>query len=281
MKLDNAVGMLVGLAVGDALGAPLEFGPSREPDNYITKYVEGGAFAMDIGEWTDDTAMAMAMADSLIEHKAFIPDAIMNNFVSWYIDGKFIPRGVCFDIGNTTRRALEAYIKNPATPYKGNPDPNQAGNGALMRIAPVVIAASSWSQAIEMASLQTVLTHGSELCVKYGTAFAEELYHGDALQKYSSYKLPTDTPREKVMSGGFVEETYQCAMWAFQTTDNFADCVIKTVNRGFDSDTCGAVAGMIAGAHYGWSGIPSHFTDNLMWHDQIKDTAIKLYNLHR
>ena len=81
------------------------------------------------------------------------------------------------------------------------------------------------------------------------------------------------------MSGGFVTETYQCAMWAFQTTDSFEDCVIKAVNRGYDSDTCGAVAGMIAGAHYGIGNIPDHLLDNLMWKDYILDTAVKLYRM--
>jgi len=279
LTIGKSMGMLAGLAVGDALGAPLEFTQSREPDNYIRRYATGGAHDMDIGEWTDDTAMAMALAEATLDNVGFDPDDTMKNFVSWYMDGKFIPREFCFDIGNTTQRALEAYIKDPSRPYQGVSDETQSGNGALMRIAPIVIAAPNKVTALQWATQQTLLTHGSNLCVFFSNMFTEELWHSDALEKYKPYRLPVDIDRSKVMSGGFVTETYQCAMWAFQTTDSFEDCVIKAVNRGYDSDTCGAVAGMIAGAHYGIGNIPDHLLDNLMWKDYILDTAVKLYRM--
>ena len=88
-----------------------------------------------------------------------------------------------------------------------------------------------------------------------------------------------DIPRKKVTSGGYIVETYQAAMWAYCTTNNFSDCIIRAVNRGYDSDTVGAVAGMIAGASYGYKRIPKHFLDNLMWKDELQKTAIKLYEL--
>ncbi len=275
----KAMGMLAGLSVGDALGAPLEFTPSREPEDYITRYAKGGVHDMDVGEWTDDTAMAVAMASAIIEQGTFDPRAIMDNFVSWYMEGKFIPRGKCFDIGTTTIRALERYIKDPACPYKGNADPDTSGNGALMRIAPAIIAAPDKTTAITWATQQTLLTHGSEDAVLYSKIFAEELWHADALARYDVYRHDVDIDRKDVMSGGYVADTYRCAMWAFQTTNNFEDCVIKAVNRGHDSDTCGAVAGMIAGAHYGIGDIPDHMINGLMWRDYITDTAYSLWKM--
>ena len=107
--------------------------------------------------------------------------------------------------------------------------------------------------------------------------FAEELYAISPLQKYKSYRHELNVQRSSVMSGGYVKETYEAAMWAFQTTDNFEDCVVRAVNRGHDSDTTGAVAGMIAGAHYGIYNIPEKFTQELMWCDKITQLAIDLY----
>lgn len=275
--VDNAMGMLVGLAVGDALGAPLEFQDPREPDDYITKYHTGGIWNVKKGEWTDDTAMAFAMGSAIRAEGAFDADVIMQNFCKWYFDGAFIPRGVCFDIGTTTVNALRKYADDPSRPYAGSTNPKNSGNGALMRIAPIVLCAKSRDHLVQLATQQTLLTHGTEMCVLYSRMFAEELYAGSPLQNYTSFRHPIDIDRKNVMSGGYVKETYEAAMWAFQTTNNFEDCVIAAVNRGHDSDTTGAVAGMIAGAHYGIYNIPKKFTQELMWHDKIQQLAIDLY----
>jgi ADP-ribosyl-[dinitrogen reductase] hydrolase len=279
---ESAVGMFIGLAVGDALGAPLEFQDSRDPENYITRFTTGGVHDVSIGEWTDDTSMALAMAEAMIEcNGKFRPHAVMVNFCDWYNKGRFSPRGRCFDIGNTTRKALDLYKSGAGAVYCGSAGVNSAGNGALMRLAPAIIAAHTPEQAIEYAVAQTILTHGHYDCIEYSRTFAEELWRGAPLQKYMDWRLDPATDRTEVRSGGHVKETYECAMWAFQTTDNFEDCVIAAVNRGHDSDTCGAVAGMIAGAHYGHHRIPAHFKDNLMWHDRLVHIASSLHRKAR
>lgn len=277
LNIDQAMGMFVGLAIGDALGAPLEFQQSRNPENYITDFEAGGAHSVKVGEWTDDTAMTLAMAEAILAEGHFVPNAVMDNFVGWYMNGEFIPRGVCFDIGNATRNALERYIVDPTNPYKGTANPETAGNGALMRTAAVVLAAKSREQVLTLATQQTLLTHAAPECVVYGTMFAEELYYASPLEKYRSFRHQPDINRHKVMSGGYVVETYQAAMWAFQTTDNFTDCLIAAVNRGHDSDTTGAVAGMLAGAHYGYAVIPAHFKEKLLWHDRLAKVAADLF----
>jgi len=282
-KVEHAWGMLIGLAVGDALGAPLEFQKARDPDNYITKYHSGGIWDVQKGEWTDDTAMAYAMGCAIRDNKGFNAQAIMENFLKWYLDGEFIPRGRCFDIGTTTVKALQNYASS-GTVYAGSTDPKSSGNGALMRIAPIVLCGTSREHVIQLATQQTLLTHGSEECVKYSCMLAEELYCGEPLQKYNKYRLPIDIDRNDVMSGGYVKETYEAAMWAFQTTDNFNDCIIKAVNRGHDSDTTGAVAGMIAGGYYGVFDIQDGLKSDLMWFDKLLKLASDLYyigNDHR
>jgi len=281
LNRDKAIGMFLGLAIGDALGAPLEFKEASPPNNLLTKYTTGGAHNVSIGEWTDDTSMALAMAKSLIEKKTFDADDIMQKFCNWHEQGEYSTRGRCFDIGGTVGVALRSYsstINNSEylQPYRGRTAKDSSGNGALMRMAPVIMVAKNPFHAMHLATQQTLLTHGSNLCVEYSLMLAEELYHGYPIARYEDYKLPLDINEKEVMSGGFVKETYQAAWWAFSTTNSFEDCIIKAVNRGHDADTTGAVAGMIAGRHYGHSKIPSYFKDNLMWYDELFQTAIDL-----
>jgi len=281
MNRDKSIGMFIGLAIGDALGAPLEFQEAREPGNFLTKYTIGGAHNVSLGEWTDDTSMALAIAKSLIEKQTFDADDIMQKFCNWYKKGEYSTRGRCFDIGGTVSVALRSYsetIDNSEylQPYRGRIATDTSGNGALMRMAPVIMVAKNPFHAMQLATQQTLLTHGSNLCIEYSLMLAEELYHGYPIARYNDYKLPTDIKVNEVMSGGFVKETYEAAWWAFATTNSFEECIIKAVNRGHDADTTGAVAGMIAGRHYGHSKIPEYFKDNLMLYDELFQTAIDL-----
>ena len=281
MDTDKKLGLLIGLAIGDALGAPLEFQRAREPDNYLTKYATGGPHNVSVGEWTDDTSMALALASSLLEKKEFDADDIMKKFYQWFKEGKYCTRSKCFDIGNTVYDALSSYNESIKynqfqQPYRGQIAEDTSGNGALMRMAPVIIVARDRDEAIRLAIQQTLLTHGSQLCVQYSVMLAEELFLGKSLSKYSKYKLSDEIKRQDVMSGGFVKETYEAAWWAFSTSNSFEECIIKAVNRGHDADTTGAVAGMLAGRNYGLSGIPDHFKSNLMMFDEIYEIASKL-----
>ena len=106
MNVDKSIGMFIGLAIGDALGAPLEFKEASPPDSILKKYVTGGAHNVSIGEWTDDTSMALAIAKSLIEKETFDADDIMQKFCNWYEKGEYSTRGRCFDIGGTVGVAL-------------------------------------------------------------------------------------------------------------------------------------------------------------------------------
>ena len=279
---DAASGMLLGLAIGDALGASLEFHSSREPENYLREYKSGGPHNLPAGYWTDDTSMALAIAEGILERNGeFDPHLIMENFVSWMTDGEFSSTGTCFDIGMTCQMALGTYRKDKSNPYCGPTDPYSAGNGALMRMAPVIIAARDEREAIENALLQTRLTHGCTECLQYSEAFARELWIGKALDEYRHLKLPTDTHRKEVKSGGYVKETYQCAWWAVENTYSFEEAVVTAVNRGHDADTAGAVTGQLAGRIYGCYSFPDWMFDGLYEHDQIRYLASKLHDLNK
>ena len=275
--LDSSIGMMVGLAIGDALGAPIEFQASREPENYVTEYISGGVHNVTFGEFTDDTSMALAMADAFIEANDFNASLIMDNFLKWKNEGAYSPRGVMFDCGNTVYSALSKYEQDRSNPFTGSTDAMSAGNGGLMRLAPAIIAARYEREAVRYASETTRLTHGAPEAIMYSEALAKELWRQQSLEEYSHLKHPLNMKRKEVMSGGYVKETYQASWWAFQTTDNFEDCIIKAINRGHDSDTTGAVAGMIAGAIYGYKAIPTWMIDGLQWMRNIQVAAESLY----
>ncbi len=276
---DSRIGMMIGLAIGDAMGAPIEFTDAREPEDYVTTYMTGGAHNVSLGEFTDDTSMALAMAHAFLEAQTFDPNLVMENFLKWKNEGAYSPRGVMVDCGNTVFSALSRYEADKSDPFTGSTDAMSAGNGGLMRLAPAILAACDLDEAVHYAKESTRLTHGADEALFYSGLLAEELWSRQASKTMAQSKYPLDIDRHEVMSGGYVKETYQAAWWAFQTTESFEGCIIKAINRGHDTDTTGAVAGMIAGAMYGYTAIPKWMLDGLQWHDEIKVIAEKLVAL--
>lgn len=138
MSVDRCRGALLGLACGDALGTTLEFAP---PGSFtpIDDLVGGGPFDLQPGEWTDDTSMALCLAESLLERRGLDPVDQLERYLRWWRGGHLSSTGRCFDIGNQTRRAL-ATFERTRSPQPADPDPELAGNGSIMRLAPVPIA---------------------------------------------------------------------------------------------------------------------------------------------
>ncbi len=168
---DRAIGALLGLAVGDAVGTTLEF-KGRDTRPLLTDMVGGGPFNLKPGEWTDDTSMALALADSLMQAPDLDPSDLMQRFVQWRDNGAYSCTGRCFDIGITVSGALQRW-KRSGEPLAGSTDPNTAGNGSLMRLAPVAIL--HWrdrEKLRQLAALQSRTTHGApeavSACVGYG-----------------------------------------------------------------------------------------------------------------
>lgn len=265
-------GILMGLAVGDALGTTLEFGPRRALDDLHTEMTGGGVFRLAAGEWTDDTAMAVALGASLLEEGEFRPLRVLHEWSEWYRHGKHSCTGTCFDIGNATRSALEAFLQSPEV--VPTVPASALGNGTLMRVAPVVLFASSEEEAEALGYAQSVLTHGEDAARATGW-FARLLFRTALI----GLELPTEIgqrTRDAVSSSGFYRDTLEAAIWAVASTSTFEDAVIQAVNLGDDADTVGAVTGQLAGAVYGVNGIPERWLEVLAWRDRLRDMAERL-----
>jgi ADP-ribosyl-[dinitrogen reductase] hydrolase len=284
---DRALGALLGLAVGDALGAAIEF--SAKPRLALLSDLEaGGPHRLERGQWTDDTAMALALADSLHHDPALDVSDLMRRFVGWHERGTYSCTGVCFDIGNATRAALDAF-RRTGSALAGSPDPNTAGNGALMRLAPVAIR--HWRDRAELAriaELQTRTTHAAPATLHASDVFATML--ADAIAGLSLNTVLASAAAERIEGGwrglhrdrirgsGYVVHALQAAVWAVAHTTDFRSAVLLAANLGEDADTTAAVAGQLAGAIYGASGIPAAWLDALAWRERLEQAAASLFD---
>lgn len=288
-RVRRAQGALLGLAVGDALGTTLEFTPALDPFTpRVTQITGGGPFRLPPGGWTDDTSMALCLAQSLVATGVCDLRDQMERYVRWWKNGENSITGRCFDIGNTTRAALQRYLDS-GDPFAGDPDPHAAGNGSLMRLAPVVLAARSEEQAIEWAALQSRTTHAAQVCVDACRFYARLIWRalngvsksgildptaGNDLNLAASVAaVAQGSYRQKmppqIKGSGYVVESLEAALWAFHRSSTFAEGAILAVNLGEDADTTGAVYGQLAGAHYGLDGIPPEWRATVLWADQI------------
>lgn len=290
---DRALGAMLGLAVGDALGTTLEF-TARDTRPRLTDIVGGGPFKLKPGEWTDDTAMALALMDSLILDPLLNATDLMSRFVRWHEHGQYSCTGRCFDIGSTVSTAL-AKFKRTGDPIAGSEDPRTAGNGSLMRLAPVAIR--HWrdpKQLFDIAVEQGRTTHGAFEALEACTGFAELL--ADAIEgepreqvmQPRSYNYASaissimegawrGKPRWRIGSSGYVVHSLEAALWCVGRTGTFRDAVLLAANLGDDADTTAAVTGQLAGALYGASGIPEEWVAPLAWRERIITTTSNLF----
>ncbi len=302
--LDRYRGCLVGLAVGDALETTLEF---RRPGTFepISDMVGGGPFHLKPGEWTDDTSMALCLAQSLIECKGFDPEDQMRRYLRWYREGHLSSTGRCFDIGNTVRDALVRFEKT-GEPFSGSTDPRSAGNGSIMRLAPVpLFFAKNPEEAMERSGESSRTTHGAPSAVdacRYLGALIVGAVRGASKDELLSDRFtpvpdywerrPLVSEIRDVASGsfkrkeppairgtGYVVQSLEAALWAFHRGSTFEEGCLLAVNLGEDADTTGAVYGQIAGAYYGWERIPRQWSQKISHGGFIESLAVRLFDL--
>jgi len=269
-------GCAVGAAVGDALGMPLEFGPRRKPGDLVREMRLGPLPAC---RFTDDTEMALALAESLLAHKPLDPADLAQRFLTWYRHG---PR----DVGIHTRAVLfrlgagDAW--DQAAQVVQQKTPGSAGNGSVMRCWPVALA--HWREIDKLLNesrLQSRVTHPHADCVAACALVNAAIYylvHGEAPKEAISLALDAaeitgelrscveaapKRRREDLKNSGWVRHTLEGAVWALLTTDSFEEAVVQAVNLGNDADTTGAVAGALAGAAYGVDAIPLRWREAL------------------
>jgi ADP-ribosyl-[dinitrogen reductase] hydrolase len=291
---DRALGCLVGLAIGDALGTTLEF-TQRDVKPPITDLVGGGPFRLRPGEWTDDTSMALCLADSLIACGGLDQRDLMQRFVRWWRKGENSHNGRCFDIGITTREALARFVRTNK-PMAGSTDPNAAGNGSIMRLAPVALR---WvyepEHAFAAARAQSATTHGAPAAVEGCALLAEILLEAMATGDKQTTLRPRSSvvpiiaavaqgswrgkDRSAISSSGYVVHTLEAALWCVDRAGDFAEAVVLAANLADDADTVAAVTGQIAGALWGRSGIPAHWLDRLAWREEIERKGRQLLEL--
>ena len=292
-------GCLLGLAVGDAVGTTVEFKPRGSFDP-VTDMVGGGPFGLKPGQWTDDTSMALCLAESLAERQGFDAADQMVRYVRWYRKGHLSSTGGCFDIGNATSSALHRFEQTD-DPFSGSTDPYSAGNGSIMRLAPVpMFFCRDVEQAVLYASDSSRTTHGADECLDACALYAymlvkaldgkskDEILFGEdnvELMDGLSPKIQSiaageyrDKSEDEIRGSGYVVESLEAALWCFLQTETFRDAILKAVNLGDDADTTSAVCGQIAGAYYGESGIPSGWLDLLCMRDEITGLADRLWD---
>lgn len=302
--LNHCKGTLLGLALGDALGTTLEF---QSPGSFkpINDLVGGGVFGLKPGQWTDDTSMALCLADSLINCETFDAYDQLERYLRWYRHGENSSTGRCFDIGNATREALLLF-EETYQPYCGSTDAQSSGNGSIMRLAPIPLRYyTKPDDLIKYAAFSSRTTHASVLCVQtceYMSAMIAAAIQGASKQdllnpqyiikRYPLLKKEVEPALWQVINGsyktnqppqiygsGYVIKTLEAALWAFYHTSTFEKGALKVVNLGDDADSTGAVYGQIAGAFYGYSALPPAWLKKIYRALDIEVMAERLYYL--
>lgn len=325
--VEKCKAVVVGHAVGDALGVPVEFSKrSYLKKHPVTEMLEYGTYEVPKGSWSDDTSMSLCALDSLAKGSIDFDD-IMENFGKWYYRDEFTPTGFAFDMGNTCSMAIFNYFANKL-PYDkcGLSDDYSNGNGSLMRIHPFVLYLANKNLTIKekigIIDTASALTHAHTrstiACGIYAFILWELLKNPDkssiklgmnkALEYYLALKENDIAVREELQLGkfdnlfgrilndydrqwedgkenedfiqshGYIMHTIEASIWCLLTTDSYAECVLKAVNLGHDTDTTAAVAGGLAGALYGYDAIPEEWRKNLKRRDYIEELCDKTFS---
>ena len=277
---DRYLGCLLGLAVGDAVGTSVEF-MVRGSFAPVTDMTGGGPFRLAAGQWTDDTSMALCLLESLLGAHGFDAVNQMGRYLNWWRFGYLSSTGECFDIGNTVRSALLRFEAN-GDPFAGDTDPASAGNGSLMRLAPVALFYHpDVERVVHFSAMSSRTTHGAseavECCQLLGLILQRCLAGLPRDEVLRAGDLNLEAPKvaalasgeyvgksiDQIRGSGYAVEALEAALWCFEGTGDFESAVLKGVNLGDDADTTGAIVGQIAGAFYGVGAIPGKWLERL------------------
>lgn len=293
---ERVFGSIIGLVVGDALGAPVEF-KERGTYSEISQFQSGGEFNLMAGQWTDDTSLALCLIESFNSQKKFHLKDQLNNFYKWWQFGFLSSTGFCFDIGNTTNAALKRYLLDGLVCGGRLTDP--ATNGALMRLAPVpLFFHHSLNDSIKYSVIQTQTTHAPIECIEasvvlaYVINFALNGKNKKEILKFTHLEYKFESKIKDLLDGayslkleseisakGFAYNTLEAALYAFNRFDSFKDGLVFVVNLGDDTDTVGAVYGQIAGAYYGINEIPESYRNNIYDKELINNMVEKFWEI--
>ena len=288
---------LLGAAIGDALGVPVEFqGRSARKADPVTGMRAYGTHHQPAGTWSDDTSMILATMTGLIESGGYDPAAVMRQFGLWMDKARHTAHGVVFDIGNATREALTRFRSGTLPLECGGTSESSNGNGALMRILPIALAYADDPDLIVKASEISAVTHAHErsrFCCAFYCLVAGDLLHGGTIEEATAFAWEildhrwTFSPAERhrfealhpdrlftrdedeIRSSGHVIDTLEAALWVNARNDDFSDAVLHAVNLGDDTDTTGCVAGGLAGLIHGEGAIPVEWVEALAKREEV------------
>jgi len=289
---DRFRGCLLGLAVGDALGMPVE-SHRRGSFEPVVDVVGGGPFRRPAGHWTDDTAMAICLATSLLERDGFDARHQMERYCQWAQRDYLGDTGTCYDMGGVVAESLVNFQRT-GEPFAGSLEPDSAGNGCIMRLAPIpLFYFFSDPEAMERFAVDSSrTTHGTQECVDACRLLARIIRR--ALSGHEKDEIAFDAadlfPRserigaiargdyvrksdEEIRGSGYVVECLEAAMWCFTRATTFREALLMAVNLGDDADTTAAVCGQVAGAHFGASEIPATWLECLARRSEIEGLA--------
>lgn len=303
--MSKIVDSIIGHAVGDAMGVPIEF-TKREKlqDKKVTKMLGYGTYDVCKGSWSDDTSMEIALIDSLINKNGFDYKDIMNNFLCWMTQDKYTANGEVFDVGITCMNAILNY-RSGIEPLKcGLNGEKNNGNGSLMRILPVALYSYykklSENDIITLTNNVSSLTHSHEISklgcyiyVRYVMFLLDGLSKEEAYKKiqelnYDSYDEYAISKYNRILdnnikefeindisSKGYIVDSLESSLWALLNNNNYENTIIEAINLGNDTDTIGAITGSMAGILYGMSSIPKDWLDDLLRKDYLIDISKK------
>lgn len=293
---ERAAGGLLALACGDALANGVEFHPRGS--YHISGMHSDGRF-LPAGQWSDDTGLALCLADSLISEQGFNAHDQMQRYIDFYFQGRYWPLDVRLRPGNTLNQAFSRYQKDPSQPYAGSDHPLAAGNGGLMRLLPAILASHNQPQQCRQWAIDaTRVTHGAAECLQASELLAliiRQLLQGadrdTALQAgaghtWTSSKIAAlangdyrHKPLAAIQAKAYVVDTLEAALWCFANTNNLSDALLAAANLGDDCDTAAAVTGQLAGCCYGASAIPEQWLTVLSERKRIEQLAAGLLQL--
>jgi len=298
---------LYSFVVGDALGVPVEF-RSRDllKENPVTEMLE--SYRAPEGSWSDDTSMTLATMDSIIKTKTIYCNDMANRFCAWFNNSEYTATGLSFDIGWTTRCALNEYQQNKRDATKcGLTDIKNNGNGSLMRMLPIVFycyyTQPGNNEIFEIVKNTSSITHAHEIsimgCYIY-VHYLINLLHGkdkkesyEIIQKldYSMFKNETQEVYNRIIkndisaldendikSNGYVVSTLEACLWTVLKNNNLRDTILAAVNLGHDADTVGAITGSIAGIIYSYDDIPKSWIEKLKNKEYLDKIIVDFYN---
>ena len=292
-----------GAAIGDAMGVPIEFRKREELlDNPVTSMIGGGTYNMPAGVWSDDTSLTLATMDSIIKSNRLDYKDMADRFCLFMNKGEYTATGTVFDIGNTTKIALEKYLNEGVNPILcGGDKLNDNGNGSLMRMLPIALYCHynnlKDDEVLNVVRKSSSITHAHDVSVlgcfiyvlyvmfllngkdKYASynmikCYDYSLYFDPDIVEYYNRLLKTNIAKLRVddlKSEGYIVYSLETALWVILNCSSFAESIVGAINLGGDTDTIGSIVGGIAGIMYGLDGAASKWISDLKGRDYLED----------